>query len=85
MKSENLLDILDPDVPLFGIYSKHRFLDLLRIRKNALVKPRHWNDPFENFFLRSVVTRPRNERISIGGLAEDWYGQCWQPVYWRPT
>lgn len=77
MKSDNLLDIPDPDAPLFRIYSKHRFLDLLRTRKNALVKPRLWNDPFENFFLRSDVTGPKGEKISIKSLAEDWYGQCW--------
>ena len=73
MKLDNLLDIPNPDVPLFRIYPKHRFLDLLR----ALVKPRLWDDPFENFFLRSRVAGPQGEQISIESLAEDWYGQCW--------
>jgi hypothetical protein len=77
MKSDNLLDIPNPNVPLFRIYPKHRFLDLLRTRKNALRKPRLWDDPFENFFLRSSVIGPHGERISIEKLAEDWYGQCW--------
>jgi hypothetical protein len=77
MKSDNLLDISNPDVPLFRIYRRYRFLELLRTRKNALVKPRLWDDPFENFFLRANVMGPNSEKISINNLAEDWYGQCW--------
>ena len=42
-----------------------------------MVKPRLWDDPFENFFLRSLVKGPNGERISIEGIAESWYGQCW--------
>lgn len=77
MKSNNLLDIDALDVPLFRIYSRDRFLELLRTRKNPLVKPRVWDDPFENFFLRAPVVGPNGEKISIESLAEDWYGQCW--------
>jgi hypothetical protein len=77
MKSDNLLYIPNPEAPLFRIYPKHRFLDLLRTRKNALVKPRLWDDPFENFFLRARGRGPEGETISMESLAEDWYGQCW--------
>ena len=77
MKSDNLLDIPNQDVPLFRIYSRNRFLDMLRTRRNALVKPRLWDDPFENFFLRSRVRGPNGEEISIESIAENWYGQCW--------
>jgi hypothetical protein len=77
MKSENLLIIPDTDARIYRIYPKHRFLELLRSGKNALVKPDLWNDPFENFFLRSAVLGPKGERIVISSLADDWYGQCW--------
>lgn len=77
MKSDNLLDIPDLDAPIYRIFPRRRFLELVRARKNALVKPALWDDPFENFFLRSEITGPDGERISIAGLADDWYGQCW--------
>ena len=77
MKDDNILDIANPDEPIYRIYPKHRFLELLTCGKNGLVKPRVWDDPFENFFLRSEVTDPSGAKISIDNLAEDWYGQCW--------
>ncbi|MCK1455197.1 DUF2971 domain-containing protein [Bradyrhizobium sp. 35] len=77
MKADNIFDIPDLDAPIYHIYSKHWFLDLLKTGENGLVKPRIWDDPFENFFLRSEVTGPAGEKISIENLAEDWYGQCW--------
>ena len=77
MKADNLLDIPDLDAPIYRIYSSSRFLDLACSRKNGLVKLRLWDDPFENFFLRSEVTGPGGEKISIENIAEDWYGQCW--------
>jgi hypothetical protein len=77
MNIDNLLDIVDPDAAIYRIFPKRRFLELIRSRKNALVSPRLWDDPFENFFLRSEVVGPEGERISIEGIAKDWYGQCW--------
>lgn len=77
MKLDNLLDIPDLDAPLYRVFSKGRFLELVRTGKNALVKPRLWDDPFENFFLQSEVEDSSGQKISTEGLAEDWYGQCW--------
>lgn len=77
MNTKNLLHGANPDDPIFRIFSKGRFLDLFSTGSNGLVKPSMWEDPFENFFLRSRVTGPKGEKISIQGLAEDWYGQCW--------
>lgn len=77
MYPNNMLDVTDPDAPIYRIFSKSRFLDLLRTRKNGLVNPAKWDDPFENFFLRASVTGPNGEVISISNLAKDWYGQCW--------
>jgi hypothetical protein len=77
MKADNIFDIPDLDAPIYHIYSKRWFLDLLSFKENGLVKPRIWDDPFENFFLRSEVTGPGGEKISIENIAEDWYGQCW--------
>lgn len=77
MNEKNLLDVKDADAPIYRIFSKQRFLDILASGKNGLVNPSKWEDPFENFFLNSLVVGPRGERIHMQNLATDWYGQCW--------
>jgi hypothetical protein len=77
MDAKNLIDIADQDAPIYRIFSKCRFLDLIASGRNGLVNPCKWEDPFENFFLRASVTGPRGEIISMNNIATDWYGQCW--------
>ena len=77
MNLNNLINITDTDVPVYRIFLKRRFLDLLASGKNGLVNPSKWEDPFENFFLRSQVAGPNGEKISMSSIAADWYGQCW--------
>jgi hypothetical protein len=77
MNAKNLINVTDPDAAVYRIFSKNRFLDLLASSRNGLVNPSKWEDPFENFFLRSQVVGPEGEKISMSSLAEDWYGQCW--------
>jgi transposase InsO family protein len=65
MKDDNILDIENLDEPIYRIYTKYWFLELLKSGKNGLVKLRTWDDPFENFFLRSEVTDPSGAKISL--------------------
>lgn len=44
--------------------------------RNALVWPTKWDDPFENFILRSPVRTSAGE-IGEFGFHQDVYGQCW--------
>ena len=55
----------DRDARVFRIISLARLYELFEQKRNALVSPRKWDDPFENFILNSA-TVPR------GG----WFGQC---------
>lgn len=51
---------------------------LLKSGRDALVDPRKWEDPFENFLLdRAEALGTDGEHISLTSLADDWYGQCW--------
>jgi hypothetical protein len=77
MNAKNVLHINDIDAPIYRIFSKLRFLALARTSQNGLVNPSKWDDPFENFFLRSEISGARGERISMNSLERDWYGQCW--------
>lgn len=78
MGPKNKIGINDLNEKIHRIYSKGRFLDLLQNREHALVSPTKWDDPFENFFLKSeMIIAETNERVSLENLAQDWYGQCW--------
>lgn len=61
---------------VYRIFSKERLFELFTSRENVLVRPRMWEDPFENFILTSPVRTARGE---LGEFAfhEDVYGQCW--------
>lgn len=64
------------DRRVYRIASVKRLLELFREGQNVLVKPKRWEDPFENFILRSDVRLPRGD-IKTLHLHESFYGQCW--------
>lgn len=51
---------------VYRVISINRLYELFATRQNVLVSPAKWEDPFENFILKS-------QRISRHG----WFGQCW--------
>jgi hypothetical protein len=51
---------------VYRIISIERFYELFATRQNVLVSPEMWDDPFENFILKS-------QHMSRDG----WFGQCW--------
>ena len=75
----NVIGNLDLDTPLWRIYPHDRFLNLLAGQGDALVNPKKWEDPFEDFLMRSTKVKDKQsgELINMTSLAEDWYGQCW--------
>lgn len=76
--SKNYLNI-PPDSRdrfIYRITSVDRLLEFFQTGKNVLVAPYKWDDPFENFVLRSRV------KLGTGELArfefhDQFYGQCW--------
>jgi len=75
--NENNAINVNLDAPINRIFSKDKFLDLVKSRENGLVSPSKWDDPFENFFLNSRCVDDNGDEISLRSLAIDWYGQCW--------
>ena len=53
-----------------------RFFEMLRLRKNVLVKPKLWDDPFENIVLNSYGKLPSGELVEFG-MREHLFAQCW--------
>lgn len=63
------------DKPIYRIFPIGRFIQILTTKQLTLVKPKKWDDPFENALLCSA--------FQIGGDIADFaakdsvYGQCW--------
>lgn len=63
MNKDNYLEIPKSkrDIFIYRIMPINRLFELFHKKQNVLVKPQKWEDPFENFILRSKQI----------------YGQCW--------
>lgn len=66
----------DYDKPIYRTISKKHLIELFKKRKNALVHPSEWDDPYENFILKSKVQMKLGE-IKVYDFHENIYGQCW--------
>ena len=73
----NAIDIGDLDQKIYRIFSVDRFKELMEAKELVLVNPKKWDDPFENFFLKANAITPNGELVSLEGIANSWYGQCW--------
>lgn len=64
------------DKPVFRIVSCDRFMQMLTMRTNGLVRPKMWDDPFENFILNGIAVASDGTKARFG-FRDDLYGQCW--------
>jgi hypothetical protein len=72
-----VLDIEELDTPLYRTFSKARLLEAISSNTLVLVRPKLWEDPFENFLLQVQVSLDNGRAVSIGDLHDRYYGQCW--------
>jgi len=61
---------------IYRIFSASRLFEMFKTRKNGLVRPKLWDDPFENFILKAVQKLPTGERARFV-FKDHVYGQCW--------
>lgn len=61
---------------IFRIFSIDRLIEMFEQKKNALVKPELWDDPFENFIL-NIPVKDKTGKGSKSILRKRGYGQCW--------
>jgi hypothetical protein len=64
------------DTQIYRIIPVNRLYELFDNKENVLPRPPKWEDPFENFILKSPVQISSGE---VGNFAfhDDVYGQCW--------
>lgn len=78
MKKKQFINLAsgEADRSIYRIVSCERFLQVLRNRENALVLPRLWDDPFENFILNGIAVTPDGAPVELGPR-DQLYAQCW--------
>lgn len=78
MNQENYLNLKESekDQYVYRIISTNRLYELFSTRTNVLVRPVKWEDPFENFILKSPA-RLSDGTIAQFGFHSSYYGQCW--------
>jgi hypothetical protein len=64
------------DKPVYRIMSINRLLQALELKQLVLVKPKKWDDPFENALLASAF-EIGDGKIASFSAKDSVYGQCW--------
>lgn len=76
ISKKNVFGKLKNNNEIYRIFPRQRFFELFEERKNALVLPTMWKDPFENVILRAEVRTKTGEKGRFD-FHDDVYGQCW--------
>ncbi len=64
------------DKPIYRVFSKKRFDEVLTTKKLVLVWPSLWDDPFENYIMNSTGELKDGTPFQIE-FRKKIYGQCW--------
>lgn len=68
---------IDYNTPIYRIFPLDRLLEALKDKQFCLVKPKAWDDPYENFVLKSKGITKNNIEVSLEPIMERYYAQCW--------
>jgi hypothetical protein len=66
----------DLDRYVYRVFSFKRLEEMFQEKKLTLVKPKLWDDPFENFILNSKGKTKSGETFEMA-FRNNFYGQCW--------
>ncbi|MEM7087619.1 MAG: DUF2971 domain-containing protein [Bacteroidota bacterium] len=66
----------DLDRNVYRVFNFQRLEEIFHDKELTLVKPKLWDDPFENFILNSTGALPDGRECQIG-FRDSFYGQCW--------
>ena len=70
------LDDSKLDAPVYRFMPFHRLEDICKSKKNCLVRPKLWDDPFENFLFSADAVEADGRHVDLA-YRNDFYGQCW--------
>lgn len=74
----NFLNIKDNelDTPIYRVFSKKRLFEVFQNKQLVLVRPKLWDDPFENYIMNSTGQLNDGRLFKID-FRNNFYGQCW--------
>lgn len=77
LKMRGFLNLKEEDLDnhIYRIFPINRFLNILKTKENVLLKPKKWDDPFENLLLKSKIRI--DEELTSFDFKDDVFGQCW--------
>ncbi|WP_416867172.1 MAG: DUF2971 domain-containing protein [Imperialibacter sp.] len=78
---KNIVDLPDLDQKIYRIFKLETFIKILTNKKLRLVRPKEWDDPFEDIFYKSNLVNNHGEVISQIYERDRLYGQCWTLRY----
>jgi hypothetical protein len=70
------MDFSQRNLHIYRIICIDKLLQMFRNSENILVKPKKWDDPFENFILNSKFEIQKGKFANFS-LRNKFYGQCW--------
>jgi hypothetical protein len=91
--NENFKCILNfLDSPIYRFYTVCQLTEIFNRKKDVLVRPEIWDDPFENFLFRQeAISHDGKDIISFNSIRKKLYAQCWTlntnmeetDIFWR--
>lgn len=73
---ENILHVLGSDDTIYRVVPVNRFFEIIHSKQLVLVRPKKWEDPFEDFLSRAEFTNKKGERTGFA-LTRKFFGNCW--------
>ena len=64
------------DAPVYRFMPLEQLKEMCARKQNCLVRPKFWDDPFENFVFSAVGVEADGRHVDLA-YRNDFYGQCW--------
>lgn len=65
------------DQSIYRVMPIGRLIEVFNLEKLSLVRPKMWDDPFENWLLKSYGLTPEGHRVHLTKIRDALYSQCW--------
>jgi len=68
---------LDLNETIYRICKYDHFINDLKNKTLTLVRPKLWDDPFENFLLNSIGVLESGVEVNLENISNSYYSLCW--------
>ncbi|MFQ5752658.1 MAG: DUF2971 domain-containing protein [bacterium] len=69
---------ISEDTAIYRIFKINNLIDIFKTKKLTLVRPKLWDDPFENFMEPVIIIDAKNnKKVALSDAFNKIFGQCW--------